>query len=1028
MTERKNKLNKLIEKYLLFKEEGRLDLSSEETMRTWINEFLSIFGWDVMDTSQILQEKVLSKEEKEKLKKIDSTSTRPDYTFKIGSEKLTFLDAKSINVNIKEHKNSAFQIKSYGWSILAPCAFLTNFEEFAIYDCTYIPQKDQEANLGRIYLKIEEYIDNFELLDNHLFKSNIINGKLSDLYTDTFQTEGIVQKISPDIFFAEQLSNFRLSLAMDLITQNNEIINNNTEQLAYLTQVIINRIIFIRICEARRIEKEGLLLNFLENGFWNEFKKSSYNEFYNHYDGPLFDRINVFQEINISDEVIKELLDLLYYPSPYKFDVIPSKMLSDIYEIFLSKKLIIKDGIVSEKLKLEYMKTNGAVSTPKYLVQDLLKRTITKEKLIESGISGILNTKILDFACGSGIFIIETFDYLQNIIIECYSSDQEEYSDYFFVNDSTVALTIKGKRELISNCLFGIDIDPEAVEVSKMSLSLKIIDSMDFIESYHDLGIFGSQILNNIGTNIKCGNTLVENDIRTQYPDLLEDEAQLFRTNPFEWNGDDGFSDIFNIKGGFDFIIGNPPYVEVKNYNIEYPLMYKYIKQNFETASNGKIDLSIPFIERAITLLNENGKLGLIIQKRFFKTDYGKKMRRFITSNNLLHQIIDFESTDLFKNRITYIVLLVLDKVDHNMIHYYKVNDLKENQIKLTLNSLATLESNNNDFTVIPLNAFDQNPWSFENAELLQIKTELLEFGKFGDVVNVKVGIQVLWDKAYHIKVKKINNDGTITGDTFLEKNITIEINACRPLLVNKSFYPFCLDTTDVYTIFPYDTSLSENNPILFNDFCNRFPYAGEYLVKHKEHILNNVKTKSDDQKWHLFTRPNNHTAIYPKILIPMTANDSFASITQNPLNYCDNANMFFIEIPDNTETNLYAIAGIINSIIFSVFARSIANPQQNGYFKFNKQFLEPIPFPKDNFINNTNLVNDIAIISENIDQRQTQYKSAPPRQKNIIKVNLKSLWNNLDDKVFELYQLNQMQIEFFNSHGRNIDRIEILN
>jgi hypothetical protein len=127
MSQRKQQLTELVQRYQDYKKNGRLDLSSEETIRTWINELLAIFDWNVMDTSQILQEKVLSKEEKERLEAIESTSTRPDYTFKIGNQKLTFLDAKAVSVNIQRSNSSAFQIKSYGWSILAPCAFLTNF-------------------------------------------------------------------------------------------------------------------------------------------------------------------------------------------------------------------------------------------------------------------------------------------------------------------------------------------------------------------------------------------------------------------------------------------------------------------------------------------------------------------------------------------------------------------------------------------------------------------------------------------------------------------------------------------------------------------------------------------------------------------------------------------------------------------------------------------------------------------------------------------------------------------------------------
>lgn len=1027
MASRKEILQGLIEKYQLFKEQGRLDLSSEETMRTWINELLAIFNWDVRDTSQILQEKVLSKEEKERLVEIGSNYTRPDYTFKRGNEKLTFLDAKGTYVNLETDIDAAFQIKSYGWSIIAPCAFITNFEEFVIYDCTYIPAQGQPANFGRIYLKIDDYIENFEVLENHLLKSNILNGKLSQIYSDTLRGEREIQKLSPDFLFAQQLSEFRLSLANNILESNHDLIQGNSELLAYITQVVINRIVFIRICEARKIEKEGLLLDFQRNGFWNSFKKSSYNDFYEHYDGPLFDRINSIHEIEVQNDVFNSLIEKLYYPSPYRFDVIPTKLLSDIYEIFLSKRLFIENNIVIEKLKLEYIKTNGAISTPQFLVQDLIKRTIAKNIIVREGLNSVFATKVLDFACGSGIFIVELFDYLQSVIVEYHSENpNEKYSSLFFTNEHNTTLTIEGKRKLISDCIYAVDIDPEAVEVARMSLSLKVIDNIEFHENYQEIGVYGNQILNNVGNNVKCGNTLVSYDITEQYSTIIKNEEQLLKTNPFDWRSEQGFAEIFNGNEGFDYIIGNPPYVEVKNYNVEYPFMHQYIKDNYQTTKNGKVDLSVAFIERGIELLNGNGKLGLIIQKRFFKTKYGKKIREFISSNQLLFQVIDFETTNLFKGRITYIASLILAKSQPDTVSFIKISN-KSEEIPLKLQQLPTIEVDNSKFIEIPSNGFDTNPWNFDNADLLSIKTELLNrHGNFGNFAKVRVGIQVLWDRAYHLTVKSINENGTILCDSYLENDFDIEIEACRPLIVNEKFYPFCSDATNTYVIFPYDVVDGKKVQILFDEFCERYPLAGRYLSKNEATIKENVETYADD-KWHLFTRENNHQRIEPKVLIPMTANDTFASITQNPLNYCDNANMFFVDIPNKSENNLYAIASIINSTLFSVCARSIANPQQNGYFKFNKQFIEPIPFPKENYINSEDLVEEIALIGQNIEQLQNQYFSATPRQKNIHRNSLINNWNNLDEKVYELYQLSDLEKDFFRNRGRNINRIQIL-
>ncbi|MDP3435362.1 MAG: N-6 DNA methylase, partial [Bacteroidota bacterium] len=687
-----------------------------------------------------------------------------------------------------------------------------------------------------------------------------------------------------------------------------------------------------------------------------------------------------------------------------------------------------ENGVVSEKLKLEYLKTNGAISTPQFLVQDILKRTISKNKIQENGLHGIFQKRILDFACGSGIFLIEIFDYLQNIITEYYNQYQPtDFSELFFKNGNNTTLTIEGKRRLISNCIYAVDIDPEAVEVARMSLSLKVIDSIDFHENYQDIGIYGKQILNNVGSNVKCGNTLVSYDIREEYPDINTNEVQLYKTNPFDWNSEAGFSEIFTDKGGFDFIVGNPPYVEVKNYNVEYPFMHQYLKEKYETTQNGKVDLSVAFIERAIGLLNNQGKLGFIIQKRFFKTEYGKKIREYITSNQLLSQVIDFETTDLFKDRITYIASLILEKSHPEIVSFIKISNQVE-EIPAKLESIEPFETDSSSFTVIPSNAFDVNPWNFNDAELLSIKTRLLNrHGKFGDFAKVKVGIQVLWDRAYHLKVKSFNDDGTILCDSHLENDILIEIAACRPLLVNEQFYPFCKDTTTTYVIFPYDVSEEYNDSIRFSDFSSRFPLAGAYLTRNKDEIIANVETCVGNDLWHHFTRVQNHKAIYPKVLIPMTANDTFTAVTQNPNNYCDNANMFFIDIPIKDEPNLYAVASIINSTLFSVCARSIANPQQNGYFKFNKQFIEPIPFPKVNYENNPELIREIARLGKDIERIQNQFISATPRHKNILRNSLNRLWIRLDAKVYELYQLPAEEVEFFTKRGRNINRIEII-
>jgi SAM-dependent methyltransferase len=1037
-TERKDKLGQLVKEYLDFKAAGKLDLTSEETIRTWLNNLLQIFGWDVRDTSQVLQEKVLSKIEKERLKEIDSTNSRPDYTFKVAKQKLTFLDAKALWVDLKTDSNSAFQIKSYGWSILAPCAFISNFEQFVIYDCTYMPSKDQKANFGRIFLSIEDYLDNFEILEQHLLKENIYEGKLNELYNDA-SLKG-VHNVSPDFAFADLLSNFRIELANNIYQNNKQIIEDNSDLLSYLVQIIVNRILFIRVCEARKIEEDGLLLSYQQAGFWTKFKESSYFTFYEHYDGPLFERIESIHQLTISDEVFSNLLQNLYYPSPYRFDVIPTKLLSDIYEIFLSKKLKIEDDIVKDELKSEYSKTKGAVSTPQYIVEDVIRRTLKKDVLLSTSIAEFLDIKILDIACGSGVFAIEVYDYLEELLKTLYENNPDENFDHlFFRTEHELILNLAGKKAILDNCVFGVDIDPEAVEVAKMALALKTIDNADYPQISEQIGLFGNKILEGIGKNIRCGNTLVDNQILTQYPSILEDknENELIETNPFDWDSAEGFEEIFTKKGGFDYIIGNPPYVEVKNYNAELPHMHAFIKANYPSSKNGKIDLAIPFIERGILLLNDTGRLGFIVQKRFFKTDYGKQIRETISSENLVSSVIDFETTKIFKGRTTYVSTLVLDKATPKEF-YYKLFKESENTLAFKLRQSIIPEIDSAGYHTLPAASLSKGPWSFDNPELLAIKLKLLDFGTFGDIANVKVGIQSLKNEAYHIRALAVE-DGFIKGSSSWDADVKIEEESCRPLFCNEHFYMFRPDTSSTFVIFPYEVINGKMEQIPFTEYCEKFPLAGQYLRKHRNRLEGSPKNggvqtlpvlnpdKYSSEFWHIFTRANNIGHTYPKVLIPMTAMDTLATVTFSPKLYCDNANMFFVQLENPEETNLYCITGIVNSTVFSVLARSIANPQMNGYFKFNKQFLEPIPFPVANFNTNDSLKSEIAAFAQTIEQKQAKYLLSSPTQKSVRRKVLQTLWDKLDQKVYEMYELSAEEIDFFQQKGRNLDRIEIL-
>lgn len=235
--------------------------------------------------------------------------------------------------------------------------------------------------------------------------------------------------------------------------------------------------------------------------------------------------------------------------------------------------------------------------------------------------------------------------------------------------------------------------------------------------------------------------------------------------------------------------------------------MSAYIKQRYASSRNGKIDLAIPFIERGIELLNAHGSLGYIVQKRFFKTDYGKGIRKLLSERRLLRTVYDYAETDLFEDRITYIAIVVCDKsaTDNDMIKY--------------------INSTNSECIEIAKETITETPWSFENYQTTALRVRLAnELGTLGEVCNIKVGVQVLWDEAFHIAVDHID-ENYIYGSTALCGKLQVERGACRVLLCNEHFVPLSVRENTTCILFPYDVTDGNVQPVLFSDYERRYPW-----------------------------------------------------------------------------------------------------------------------------------------------------------------------------------------------------------
>ncbi|WMT29172.1 N-6 DNA methylase [Bacillus aerius] len=1013
----KESLRLFIEEYENHKD--RLKNASEQTMRTWIDRFLSIFDWNCQDINQVQQEKMVSKAEREKLRKIGSTHSKPDYTLKNGRVRMNFLDAKDLQDNLKESQEIAFQARSYGWSAGMECSIVTNIEELVFYGCTQEPKQDDYIDNERLYFKFDEYLANFDVIFDLLARDNVLNGTQSLTLAQKFLTKKVDKK-DLDHSFAQLLSNFRLTLARDLYKANPEFIKDNIDRLNSIVQSITNKILFIRICEGRSLEEEGLLLSFLDSDFWDSFIEKAIKDYETGYDGPIFGDIDELKMLNFNNDTFEKFVQNMYEPSPYKFDVIPVELIAEMYERFLSVEISLQGDEVIEQDKEFYVKQQGAISSPKYMVDYLLNQTFNGLKEIEN-LDELFKLKILEPACGSGTFLLGILETLEKKAIELYNqgSINSKQEKLFIILEGNVFPTVELRRSLINNCIYAIDMDYPAVQVAKMSLALKLIENFSLPNYNNEFGFNSELLLKNIGQNIFHGNTLVGFDILEKFEEIGEEIDILGRIVPFDIK--DEIEDVFGeARGelkGFDFVVGNPPYVETKRYIDGLPYCREYFKITYNL-DDEKADMSIYFIEKCLDLLNEKGKLGFLCQRRFFKTHYGEKTRKYLSKNTAIESIVEFEAFDIFKDRTTYIAMMIINKLKAEKEEFSYLR-IVENPLLL---KHRLKHIGNSEFLKKDMSVLSQNTWNFtDNEDLQNLITSLsskftsLEELKQQGICNIHGGIQVLRNDVYYINDAKIDeNAGTVSGvnrrkDKGAIKEVTVELDACRPIIANKNFYKFKSITPTYYAIVPY--TLKETKPIGFQDLKEKYPMCAEYLSTQESYIREKNKEVYDGDNWHQFSRTTNlHLFTGRKILFPMTAKEIIAAYTDEPV-YPDNANMWGLKFDEEDREFHLALTSLLNSKLFSVIAIYYSNPQANGYRKMNKQFVLPVPIPYDKIKSDTDTREKLEKFAIEINKLQIDLQEASTDgKKRTIRTLLGKNIKNLNSFVYELYELSTFE------------------
>jgi hypothetical protein len=536
---------------------GSPGFNEAQTRIEFIDPFFEALGWDIANR-QGMPERFKDVIHEDSLK-ISGKTKAPDYCFCFGGQRVFYLEAKKPSVHIKDDPSPAFQLRRYGWNAKLPLSVLTDFQELAIYDCRWEPNvADAPATARTAFYTYDQYLDKLEDIYAVFSREAVAGGSL-DRYTRTAKKHRGMVEVDEAIL--REISDWREVLAQDIARHNPSL---SVYELNHAVQSTIDRILFLRIAEDRGVEGYGRLRSVPKKGAY-EYLCGLYHSADEKYNAGLFNFCDdsLCLNLNVSDDVLRPILQDLYYPhSQYEFSVIPADILGAVYEQFLGKVIILGRGHkATVEEKPEVKKAGGVYYTPTYIVDYIVKHTVGEAAAEAGSPEKVAELRILDPACGSGSFLLGAYQYLLDWHLDYYTAnDPARYrrtrpSRLRETKGGGHALTLSERKRILQSCIFGVDIDQQAVEVTKLNLLLKCMERVT--EEVGQLQLLGHErVLPNIDENIKCGNSLIGPDYYGGRLGYDEDEQR--RVNAFDWQRE--FSQIIKA-GGFDCVIGNPPYL-----------------------------------------------------------------------------------------------------------------------------------------------------------------------------------------------------------------------------------------------------------------------------------------------------------------------------------------------------------------------------------------------------------------------------------------------------------------------------------
>lgn len=952
-----------------------------------IDPFFMVLGWDVRNASMTAPQyrEVIPEDSLD----VEGQQKSPDYTFRVGTLPKFYVEAKKCGVNISADPAPTYQLRRYGFSAKLALSILTDFEELGVYDCTSRPRPTDKASHARIqYFGFKEYPDRWREIWDVFSREAVWSGSF-DQYAASKRKRGTSEV---DSEFLKDIEGWRDVLARNLALRNSDL---SADDLNAAVQRIIDRIIFLRMAEDRGLESDGQLLKLCEQpDIYERFMKGLCRKADEKYNSGLFH----FQKepgvsdapdtltpcLAVDDKALKPILQSLYFEHgcPYHFGVMPVEILGTVYERFLGKVIRLTAGHQAKvEEKPEVRKAGGVYYTPAYVVNYIVHNTIGKqiEGKSPADLAGGKTTppfRVLDMACGSGSFLLGAYQFLLDHCLKWYQTNPSpKHAKAIYKNaKGEPCLTIAERKRILTTHIYGVDIDRQAVETTKLSLLLKALEGENDASLSRQMSLFHERALPNLSHNIKCGNSLIASDFSMDPEDLV-------RVRAFNWPVQ--FPDAMKA-GGFDAIIGNPPYIRIQGFPSDQVAYFV----NHYLAATGNYDIYVNFIERGLKLLSGAGHLGMILPNKCFRTDYGRGLRSVLCERQAVEKIVDFGAEQVFE-ATTYTCLLFLSR-NKNSNFEYATSTANEN----ILRELKFDQRQGNSLTY--------DAWTFTD----QVQAKIME--------KLKSKSVRLMDLPADMSRGSSSGDDEIFVVDANDHGIENEILR-TPLFASDFGRYFFAPKNKWKIIFPYVEENAKFRLMSISDIRQKYPKAFAYIEQNSAKL----KKRKQFKEWFGYSAPRNldlHDRAH--IMVPLLADKGLCALIPPSFHgsLCPMASGgFTITLGKTCELNPAFVLGILNSKLSFWVLRQTSNIFRGGWITCTKQYFGELPIIHLNFINPIEkTLHDrlVGLVDKMLVLTPKLRGSTSESEKAALQNAVMTTDAEIDRLVYELYDLTEEEIK----------------